>query len=369
MNFLIAPNAFKGTLSAQKASDLIQEAIKEVLPSSFCFLQPIADGGDGTCELLLESLNLKKVSCPSLNAIGQPCNGFYGWDEIEKKAYLDVSTCSGLGVLTEEQKNPWLTSTFGTGLVINCAQKMGAKEIVIGLGGSATIDLGTGILAGMGFEFLDEKGRLIPLYSSRWMTKVRYIQPPIPRPKLKFTCLCDVQNLFFGPNGAISVYGPQKGLKSEEINEFEKVIVDFHQLLLAKANQEKRDIPGFGAAGGIAMGLSPFFEVSIEYGASYFFDHVGMEAKLQSADWVITGEGRYDRQSSEGKGSFELLKLAKKYGKKTALITSGTEGDQAGFDLVLNLPALDFDSPNLEKEAQSNLLNLMKSSLQSGKFD
>ena len=116
MNFLIAPNAFKGTLSAQKATDLIQEAIKEVLPySSFCFLQPIADGGDGTCELLMESLNLKKVSCPSLNAIGQPCNGFYGWDEIEKKAYLDV-------VLTKEQKNPWLTSTFGTGLVINCAQ-------------------------------------------------------------------------------------------------------------------------------------------------------------------------------------------------------------------------------------------------------
>lgn len=369
MNFLIAPNAFKGTISAQEASNLIHGAIVEIIPASSCVLQPIADGGDGTCELLLESLNLKRVSFPSLNAIGQPCTGFFGWDEIEKKAYLDVSTCSGLGVLNEEQKNPWLTSTFGTGLVINYAQKMGAREIVLGLGGSATIDLGTGILAGFGFEFLDEKGRLIPVYSSRWMTKVRYIQLPIPRPKLKFTCLCDVQNLFFGPNGAIPMYGPQKGLKSEEINEYEKVISNLHQLLLAKANQEKRDIPGFGAAGGIAMGLSAFFDVSIEYGASYFFDQVGMEEKIKSSDWVITGEGRYDRQSSQGKGSFELLQLAKKHCKKTALITSGREGDQAGFDLVLNLPDLDFNSPYLEKEAQSNLLDLMKTSLQSGKFD
>ncbi|GMQ23945.1 glycerate 3-kinase [Algoriphagus sp. oki45] len=368
MNFLIAPNAFKGTISAQKASDLIQEAIYEILPNSSCIAQPIADGGDGTCELLLESLNLKRVSFPSLNAIGQPCTGFFGWDEIGEKAYLDVSTCSGLGLLTEDQKNPWLASTYGTGLMINFAQKMGAKEIVMGLGGSATIDLGTGILAGLGFEFLDDKGRLIPVYSSQWMTKVKYVQLPIPRPKLKFTCLCDVQNMFYGQEGAIPVYGPQKGLKPEEIKDFENMVSDLHQLLLAKANKEKRDVPGFGAAGGIAMGLSTFFEVAIEYGATYFFDQVRMEEKIKSADWVITGEGRYDSQSSQGKGSFELLQLAKKNRKRIALITSGREGDHAGFDLVLNLPVLDFNSFNLEKEAQFNLSSLMKEALKSDKF-
>ncbi|GMQ28511.1 glycerate kinase [Algoriphagus confluentis] len=369
MRFLIAPNAFKGTITAQRAAQLIQKAIEEVFPASQLVIQPIADGGDGTCQLLLESLHLEKVSLPALNAIGQPCLGFFGWDEKEKKAFLDVSTCSGLGVLADEQKDPWLASTFGTGLMIHAAQEMGAEKIVLGLGGSATMDLGTGILAALGFEFLDEKGRNIPMYSPGWMTQVKHIQSSIPKPKLTFTCLCDVQNMFYGPEGAISVFGPQKGLKPKDRTEFEKAASDFHQLLVSKARKEKRDNPGFGAAGGIAMGLSSFFDVIIDYGAAYFFEQVRMEEKIQSSDWIVTGEGKYDQQSTQGKGSFELLQLAKKYGKRSALITSGGLGESSGFDLVLNLPDLDFKAENLEKVAESSLLNVVKSALQSGGFD
>ena len=368
MKFLIASNALKGTLSAIEASKLIASAIREVLPDSELLVQPVADGGDGTCELLMDSLKLEKVSLWSLDAIGRPIFGYFGWDSHTQTAYLDVSTFSGIGVLSDFQKEPKTASTFGTGLAICKAIELGAKEIVLGLGGSATIDLGAGILGALGFLFLDEKGREIALFSPDFSSKTRHIQQPLKPLNVKFTCLCDVKNTFFGERGAIPVFGPQKGLKAEDLGLFESTIETFFDVLVKKSKRESEDKPGFGAAGGIAMGLDLFFPTKLEYGARYFFDQVGLESKLDGVDWIITAEGRYDDQSAEGKGCFELLRLARNTGKKIALITSGDEGENAGFDLVMKLPDLDFSSLDIKQKARENLHGLVLSSLMDGVF-
>lgn len=368
MKFLIAPNAFKGTIPANEAAGIIAHAIQETISSAEFLIQPVADGGDGTCELLIDSLGLEKVFCWSLNAVGQPLQGYFGWHKSSKTAYLDVSTCSGLGSLQDVQKDPFVTSTFGTGIIINEALNLGAEEIILGLGGSATVDIGSGILAALGFIFLDENGREIPVYSPGFFEKCKHIQHPVRIPKVRFTCLCDVRNLFFGNQGAIPVFGPQKGLKREQLIPFEKSASDFVQLFIKKSKKSFQDQPGYGAAGGIALGLSLFFDTKIEFGSTYFFSRVELEKKVPMADWIITGEGKFDSQSVEGKAAFELLELAKTHRKKIAIVTSGDEAYSAGFDLVLELPTLDFLDSRYKQKARENLHGLIKSSAKLGKF-
>ncbi|MCE7056127.1 glycerate kinase [Algoriphagus sp. AGSA1] len=363
MNILIAPNAFKGTMSAAEAGGIIAAFINENYPSYTTFLLPIADGGDGTCELLTEVLGLKKRWIWSLDVYGRPILCSYGWDDISEKAYLDISSASGIAQLGNEPKNPYVASSYGTGLLIQQVVRLGAKEVVVGLGGSATIDLGTGILAALGIAFLDAKGRQLTPYSPDYLSRIRHVQKSPTIPKVKFTCLCDVQNTFFGDKGAVPVFGPQKGLAPSDIYSYQRTCKTVAKQLFQKQGKAFHDYPGFGAAGGVALGLSAFFEVDIEFGSNYFFDKVNLKTKLKEIDWVITGEGRYDSQSSDGKACYELLKLTHKYSKKITLITSGKEGGAEQFDKVLTLPDLDFAVPDFKKKARQNLLQLLSSEL------
>lgn len=358
---MIAPNAFKGTIDAEKAAQIIHRALVDNLPAVEAELCPIADGGDGTCQLLAKELELKKFSFPALNAIGRPVSGSIHLNESQETALLDMSTVSGLKGLQPYEIDAHLSSSYGTGELILQAQGMGVTHIILGLGGSATVDMGTGILSALGFRFLDGKGREIPQFSPGFLAKISHIQQPIKQHKIGFTCLCDVRNQFFGNEGAISVFGPQKGLKPEELKRFEEVCLDVFDLLKTKSRLDLKDQEGFGAAGGIALGLSAFFPVRMEPGANFFFDQVEMDRKIMDADWVITGEGRYDSQSAGGKGSFELLQLAKRHGKKTILITSGNEGKNSGFDEVIQLKDLDFKSTDFKEQAEKNLYEGVRS--------
>ncbi|WP_144605107.1 glycerate kinase [Algoriphagus algorifonticola] len=356
MKVLIAPNAFKGTLSAEEAGAIIASFCDKNYSGLQTQVIPIADGGDGTCNLLSKFLNLEQVNAWTLDPIGRPRIGFFGFEKASKKAYLDVSTASGIALIGDSQKNPWVTSTFGTGLLIRKAIRMGAKEIILGLGGSATVDLGLGILQALGFVFLDQNGREVLPFTDQVQQAISHIQSPVPMPNIHFTCLCDVRNQFFGNNGAIPVFGPQKGLKSEELSTFEVSSEKNVTLLFKKAKKEFVDRSGFGAAGGIALGLSAFFNTDIEFGSPYFFERIGLEDLIKESDWVITGEGRYDAQSEDGKACFELLKLCRKHGKKSVLISSGEEGEKAGFDHFVKLEDLDFLSQSLKNDAETALL-------------
>lgn len=368
MKFLIAPNAFKGTISAEEAAKIIAEKVEERLGFE-CFIQPVADGGDGTCSLLIDSLRLEKIPVLTLNAIGQPAMGYFGWDAVHKKAYLDIATASGIGSLELWQRDPYSTSTFGTGQVILKAIHLGAEEIILGLGGSSTIDMGLGILNALGILFLDEYGKEIPAFTPHFLEKIKHIQRTTKIEKIKFSCLCDVKNPFFGENGAVKVYGPQKGLGLKDIPDFEKIGLDVLGLLIEKSKSEWTDLPGFGAAGGIALGLGFFFPTEIKIGADYFFELVGIEEKVIQCDWIITGEGKYDSQSDQGKACFGLLQLARSHKKKIALITAGSGGRKAGFDLVLELPSLDFSSKDFKEKAHQNLSKLIGRAVLEERFD
>jgi glycerate kinase len=357
MKVLIAPNAFKGTIEAEKAAMIIRDALIEHRPDAGCDLCPIADGGDGTCDLLAKQLHLQQHHFCALDATGKPTLGHIFLNESQSVAYLDVSTVSGIKGLKPHEKNALLTSTYGTGELIRQAADLGVKRIVLGLGGSATVDMGTGILRALGFLFLDEKGREISQFSPSFLSRIAHIQRPVRLPALEFICLCDVRNNFFGEKGAIPVFGPQKGLKAEDLALYESDAKRVFELLQKKSSFNLTDRAGFGAAGGIALGLSAFFPVDIEEGARFFFEQVGMKEKIGSADYVITGEGRFDSQSAEGKGSYELLQLAKRNGKKAVLITSGEEGRESGFDHIIQLPDLQWNSPQLKQEAERNLFS------------
>ncbi len=355
MKVLIAPNAFKGTISASDAAEIIGQTVASKYPNSQVKKIPIADGGDGTCELLTEYLELEKISAWSLDSFGRPAFGSFGYDFQSKTIYLDVSTVSGIGLLDSSELNPRVASTFGTGELIQKGVEMGAEHVILGLGGSASIDLGLGILQALGFVFLDSLGKEIVPFSDHLMKKLAYVQSNPKLSKLTFTCLCDVRNTFFGATGAIPIFGPQKGLSSDQMDSFSEDANRIIQLLYQKAKKPFEDCTGFGAAGGIALGLNAFFSTEIKFGASYFFDQVAMEKEVQSSDVVLTGEGRFDQQSKEGKGCFELLQICKKYQKPCYLITSGNDGQGFGFESVMKLPELDFSQIDYKKKAAENL--------------
>lgn len=356
MKILIAPNAFKGTLSALEAGEIIASNLLNKYSQAEVEIHPIADGGDGTCQLLGYSCNFSFRKIWSLDATGKPILGTYFFEG--SKAFIDVSDVSGLGHLNPQELEIRVSSTYGTGLLIKNAIENGASEIILGLGGSATVDLGIGILQALSLIFLDEKGRELIPFSYDLLFKIRHIQKSTKLPKVSFTCICDVRNTFKGINGAIPIFGPQKGLKKEEITLFEaqsNILID---LMYQKSNLVFKDKVGFGAAGGIAAGLAAFFETKVEIGASYFFEKTGLEEKLILSDLIITGEGKYDNQSKSGKACYELLQLAKKHSKKIFLITSGDEKIQDGFDKVLHLPALNFLEKDFKVRAKKNLQEL-----------
>jgi glycerate 2-kinase len=339
MKILIAPNAFKGTMKADEAAGIIQEAIKEVIPETQFKLCPIADGGDGTFLLLAKALKLPVYEQVALDPLGRPVIGCYSVDSKSSKAFLDVSTVSGVKWLAEEERDPFTTCTYGTGELIRAAVERGANHIKLGLGGSATIDMGLGILRALEYVFLDAMGREVSMFSPGFLGKIKHIQRPVVKRELKFTLICDVNNPFFGPEGAVPVFGPQKGLLTQDQGKLEEATEDFYRLLRQKSQTELVDRPYFGAAGGIGLGLSAFFPTEMVKGPDFFFEKVDMAKKIDWADLVITGEGRYDSQSSSGKGSFELLKLCQAKGKKINLITSGdTPGE--GFAKTIFLPPL-----------------------------
>ncbi|AWW29333.1 glycerate kinase [Echinicola strongylocentroti] len=362
MKILIAPNAFKGTIPADRAAALIKEVLSQHLRQAEFQLCPIADGGDGTCLLLGKQLGLSELQVMGLDAIGRVKLGLMFLNKSQKTVLIDVATVSGLEGLDSALIDAKASSSYGTGLLVLEAISQGADHIILGLGGSATVDMGTGILRALGFLFLDEHGREIPVFSPGFLSKVAYIQRSPIKHNIRFTCLCDVNNTFFGKEGAIPVFGPQKGLKDTDQQAFEEAAKRVFELMKAKGKGALEDQPGFGAAGGIALGLSAFFPVAIKQGAHYFFERVEMEEKVKWADWVITGEGRFDRQSSAGKGSYELLQLAQQQRKKAILITSGgeEEGIKSGFDEVVNLPELDFSLQNISDVAEKYLKSSLK---------
>jgi glycerate kinase len=309
MKIIVAADKFKGSLSSFEVCNVIEKAILAVESSMEVCRFPMADGGDGFAAVLKHYLGTETVTCNTIDPLHRDINASYEWNPHNRTAIIEMAVASGVVLLKEDEKNPLKTSTIGTGILINDAIRKGATTIVLGLGGSATNDAGMGILAALEFEFIDKDGeKLNPAGES--LSDVKNIIPPVSLPEVQFEIACDVQNVLYGEQGAAFVYASQKGADEAMIKRLDEGLRNFALLLKQQFNKEVAFIPGTGAAGGIAAGLMAFFNVKMKKGIDMILDVSGIDFKLADADMLITGEGKIDEQSTQGKVVGRIAQLA-----------------------------------------------------------
>lgn len=312
MQVIVAPDKFKGSLTSFGVCEAVRAAFSHAGKAATIFSYPMADGGDGFAGIMKYYLQTDTVHCDTLDPLGRPIPAGYEWNAAEKIAIIEMAVASGLVLLKDAERNPLHTTTFGTGLLIKHAIGHGAKKIVLGLGGSATNDGGMGILEALGFIFENESGqRLSP--SGENLLHIKKIRRPATVTDIPFQISCDVQNTLYGKAGAAYVYGPQKGATPSQVEMLDRGLRNFSSVLYENSGRMVADIPGTGAAGGIAAGLMSFFNVKLMKGIEMIIEASGLKEKIASADLIITGEGRLDNQSGEGKVVGAIASLAGQY--------------------------------------------------------
>ena len=315
-NILIAPNAFKNSLSAADASTAIAKGFLQSKLNCTCTCFPVADGGDGTANLIIKKFNGKLIEVKVSDPLGRKISTSFGLIDNGKTAVIEMADASGLRLLNATELNPLKASTYGTGEMITYALNEGVDHIIIGMGGSATVDGGTGILQALGVRFIDANGNdlielpenLLQLYTID-LSKIdqRIFDCAI-------TILCDVDNYLLGPLGSATVFGPQKGATAESVIKLEASLNAFRNIVLKDTGKDIGLIKYGGAAGGAAAGLNAILNAALVPGAAYFLKLAGFEENLLKADIVITGEGSIDEQTLQGKVPFAVAEMAKNNG-------------------------------------------------------
>lgn len=316
MNILIAPDKFKGSLTGLEVIAAIEAGIGAVGKNHLVTSQLLADGGEGTLEVLYHSLKLEKISLKVSGPLMRPTEAYYLMGE--EVAYIEMAQASGLLLLSEAERNPLFTSTFGTGELILDALQRGAKTINLFVGGSATNDCGLGMAKALGYQFFDQKGNQLS-GKGEDLSHVFSIQEDAVNAlvaKTEFRVLTDVQNALLGDNGAAKIYGRQKGASENDINALEEGA----KHLTALRNDKKELSPGAGAAGGLGYGAMTFLAARVESGIHFLMRQTQLEEKVLAADLVITGEGSIDHQTLEGKVIAGLYELCQKHGKPMAVV-------------------------------------------------
>lgn len=320
MRVLIAIDKFKGSLTSIEAGNIIQDAIASQSSKYKTTLLPIADGGDGFAEVFKYYLNTKTVKVKSVDPLFNIMIGYYEWNNQNKTAIIELAVCSGIALLPKNKKNPLLTSTYGTGILIKHAISKGAKKIILGLGGSATNDAGMGIASALGFSFFDKNGNeLMPIGAS--LNHIHSIEAPVKMPKVSFDIATDVQNVLFGNNGAAYIYGPQKGANAKEVIQLDKGLRNMSSIINKSTKVNLSKVKGMGAAGGVTAMLFPFFKTRIISGIDLVMEISNFKKYISKTDLLITGEGKIDDQSFQGKVVGAFLKQAKKYKVHVLLVT------------------------------------------------
>jgi len=315
MHIVIAPDSFKECLSATKVAAAISEGIRRVVPEAEITCIAFADGGEGTVEALVAATSGKIVSAPSVDALNRPIQSFYGILGDGKTAVIEMAAASGIELLAPEERNPMITSTFGTGLLLKSAMEAGFTEIIIGIGGSATNDGGAGMAQALGFRLLDENDEPIGLGGGCLSQLHRIDSSNVHQnlQKVKITIASDVQNPLLGSSGATYIYGPQKGATPQMVETLEKNMNHFSEILLQEFGIDFSSIPGAGAAGGLGAGLMTFCKAEIIPGFELISSVTNLEKHIRNASLVITGEGKIDQQTAFGKTVSGVARLGQKY--------------------------------------------------------
>lgn len=307
---LIAPDKFKGSLSSFAVCEAVKKGLLRTDPSLEILCFPMADGGDGFSSVMKQYCATETVEADTLDPLGRPIKASFEWEEASQTAIIELAAASGLVLLPPKLRNPMLTSTEGTGWLIQHALRKGAEKIILGLGGSATNDAGMGILKALGFTLFDSEGRELEPVGKN-LRHIQQIQAPARLPSLKWEIATDVNNPLHGPEGAAFVYAKQKGANADDILILDEGLRHIDQLLSAKASTAIGALPGTGAAGGIVAGLLPWFPLTIKSGLDLVLEKSGWDQVLPQASLVITGEGRVDEQTLHGKVVAKIAATAK----------------------------------------------------------
>ena len=320
MKIVVAMDSFKGSLSAESACACVRDGLAEAIPQATYEIIPLADGGEGTARAVMSALDGEWTDAPVMGPLpSMQVDAGFAWFNSTNTALIEMASASGMPLLGPEQLNPMLTTTYGTGQLINHAIERGAKQILLAVGGSATVDGGTGAAAALGWRFLDGRGMPVVL-GGRGLAAIEAIERP-HRPKLPpMQVLCDVGNPLTGANGAARVYGPQKGADAEMVEQLDAALKRLANLVRSELGLEMDALRGAGAAGGLAGGAAAFFGAELSPGIDTVLDFLDFGRRIAAADWVVTGEGSFDRQSLEGKVVDGVARAAKKAQARVAVL-------------------------------------------------
>jgi len=327
VKIVVAPNAFKGTLTASQAARAIARGVREVFPEAEVVEVPVADGGDGTVEALVTANEGDYLVAQVEGPLGDAVQARYGLIDSRRTAVVELATASGLTLIPPDRRDPRRASTYGFGQLLEAARHAGGSRIIAGIGGSATNDAGAGMAQALGYGLLDAAGQDVARGGAA-LARLERIDPSGFKPwapPVRVEVACDVTNPLTGPRGASAVYGPQKGADEAAVRELDAALARFAEVIERDLGKHVADVPGAGAAGGTGAGLIAFLDASLVPGAPLVIDAAGLDARLAGADLVLTGEGRVDEQTAYGKAPGEVAKRARAAGVPVILL-AGSKG-------------------------------------------
>ena len=351
MKVVIAIDSFKGSLSSLEAGEAVREGVLKADGSAKVVIRPLADGGEGTVDALAIGLGGEMIEAEVTGPLGEPVKAKYC---IVKgsTAVIEMAQAAGLPLVPAELRDPLFTTTYGVGELILDAIRRGCRSFIVGIGGSATNDGGTGMLSALGFDFLDKNGEKI-VFGARGLEALASVSAENVIPELRecsFRVACDVNNPLCGERGCSAVYGPQKGATPESVKIMDEWLGKYAETAKAVFPNADPNYPGAGAAGGLGFAFKTFMNASLESGIGIILDETELEKHIADADVVVTGEGRIDFQTAMGKAPIGVAKLAKKHGKRVVAfagcVTADAEecnnhGIDAFFPIIRGITTLD----------------------------
>lgn len=334
MKIIVAPNSFKGSLSATQAAKAIARGVREAFPDADIVEIPVADGGEGTVEALVSAHHGRYEWVNVEGPLGDPVLASFGLIDGGRSAVVELASASGYVLVSPAARDPRKTSTYGFGQLLEAARKSGAKSVIAGIGSSATNDGGVGMAQALGYRFLDAAGRDLPRGGAALMRLERIDATGLDPDwrSMQVMVACDVTNPLTGPEGASAVYGPQKGADPQTVRMLDRALARLAAVIERQYGKRVADIPGAGAAGGTGAGLMAFLDAKLVSGAALVVDASGFNEALTGAQLVITGEGRADGQTAYGKAPGEVARRAQTAGVPVVLL-AGSKG--AGWETLL----------------------------------
>lgn len=331
MKIIIAMDSFKGSMSSLEAGNACARGIHRAMPQAEVVVRPLADGGEGTVEALVQGMHGIKETAEVTGPLGEKVSCVYGILPKKHTAVIEMAGAAGLMLVPEEKRNPMHTTTYGVGEVIRIAMEKGCRSFIIGIGGSATNDGGVGMLQALGYEFRDEKGEEVP-YGAEGLFRIASIHTDHVLPALSectFRIACDVNNPLYGPDGCSAVFGPQKGADEKMVQEMDEDIRHYAAETAKVMKDTDPAYPGSGAAGGMGFAFHTYLHGTLEKGVKIIQEETELEKYIRNADLAVTGEGRLDRQTVMGKAPSGVAELAGKYGIPVIAL-AGCVSDDAG---------------------------------------